>query len=77
MKKYAYVISYSDESGEWDLDIDLEEERFKYGTIFNYDTKRWEYSYNGDEGYNGRELELSEAVVKAIDYLNSLLKTGE
>lgn len=74
MKKYAYVLSYDDENQKWDLDIDLEEQRFKYGTVYNHDLRQWEQAYLGDEEYNGDEQLRTGQITKALEYLNNLSK---
>lgn len=77
-KKYCYIISYDETEGEWFLDTDMEEERFKYGTIYNFKTKKWEYPYTGDGEYNGQEEYRTGQVIDLIERLNKLEtpKTG-
>lgn len=77
-KKYCYIISYDDTEGEWFLDTDLEEQRFKYGTIYDYKTKQWDYPYTGDGEYNGQEEYRTSQVIDLLERLNKLEtpKTG-
>lgn len=76
-KKYAYVLSYDDEVGKWDLDIDLEEQRFKYGTIYNNETEKWEYAYIGEGKFNADEEKRTGQISLALKYLNNLTKEGK
>jgi len=77
-KKYCYVISYDEQEQEWFLDTDMEEQRFKYGTIYDYDLRQWQYPYSGDGEYNGQEEYRTGQVVDLIERLNKLEtpKTG-
>lgn len=67
-KKYCYVISYDERAGFWDIDLTLENERFKYGTNYNHIKKKWE---DEEEGDAMQEL-LTSQVLDLIERLNKL-----
>ena len=75
-RQYHYAIMFDEETNRWDIDIDTEESAFNEGTIYNTDTRQWEYGYAGDGIFVGQEQELAEQLSKTLDKWNSLLKTG-
>ena len=77
MRQYHYAIMFDEETNRWDIDIDTEESVFANGTIYNTETREWEYGYAGDGEFTGREQELSEELSKLLDDWNLRLKTGE
>jgi len=76
-KLYHYVIMFDEESNHWSLDIEGEETAFPNGTIYNNQTRGWEYGYVGDGNFTGKEQELTEKLSQELDSWNLSLKTGE
>lgn len=76
MRQYHYAIMFDENTNRWDIDIAAEETAFPEGTIYNEDTKEWEYGYAGDGQFVGREQEIMEQLSQQLDKWNSLLKTG-
>ena len=68
-KEYHYAIVYREDTG-WDIDIDVEESAFPNGTIFNTDTREWEYGYLGAGEYNAEEQAVTEQISKALRQMN-------
>lgn len=69
-REYHFVVYYNSKNKSWDLDIEAEERAFNNGTIWNAETKEWEYGYAGDGEYLEGELETMEKFQKALDLLN-------
>ena len=76
MRQYHYAIMFDETTNRWDIDIAAEETAFPEGTIYNEDTKEWEYGYAGDGQFVGQEQEIMEQLSQQLDKWNSLLKTG-
>ena len=74
-KLYHYVVMFDEETNGWSVDIDGEEVAFPNGTIYNNETRGWEYGYAGDGNFVGREQELTKQLSQQLDNWNSLLKT--
>lgn len=74
-KLHHYVIMFDEESNKWSVDIDGEEVAFPNGTIYNAETRSWEYGYAGDGNFVGREQELTEQLSQQLDKWNLQLKT--
>ena len=72
---HHYVVMFDEESNKWSVDIDGEEVAFPNGTIYNSQTRNWEYGYAGDGNFIGREQELTELLSQQLDKWNLLLKT--
>jgi hypothetical protein len=68
-KEHHYVIVYREGTG-WDIDIDTEESAFPDGTIYNTETKDWEYGYLGEGEYNKDEQAITEQLSKALRQMN-------
>lgn len=68
-KEHHYVIVYREDTG-WEIDIDTEESAFPDGTIFNTETKEWEYGYLGEGEYNKDEQAITWQLSKAIAQMN-------
>jgi hypothetical protein len=68
---------FDEESNYWSLDIEGEETAFPNGTIYNNQTRGWEYGYVGDGNFTGKEQELTEKLSQQLDSWNLSLKTGE
>lgn len=77
MRQYHYSIVFDEETNRWDIDIDTEESMFPNGTIYNAESREWEYGYAGDGEFTGREEELSNGLEELLNAWNSRLKTGE
>ena len=75
--QYHYVIVFDEDDGGWRVDVDGEESAFPNGTIYNNDTREWEFGYAGDGNFVGIEQELSEQLSQTLDNWNFKLKTGE
>lgn len=77
-RRYHYAIVFDEETNRWSIDIDTEERVFNEGSIYNTETRDWEYGYAGDGNFIGREQELTELISQFLDNQNELLlKTGE
>jgi hypothetical protein len=77
-KQYQFIIMFDEETNRWSVDYDSEEHAFPNGTIYDTDTKTWEFGYAGDGNFVGREQEVAEAISNMLDSHNEmLLKTGE
>ena len=76
-KLYHYVVMFDEDSNSWSVDVDGEEAAFPNGTIYNNETRGWEYGYAGDGNFVGQEQELTEQLSQTLDKWNLLLKTGE
>lgn len=76
-KLYHYVVMFDEDSNSWSVDIDGEEAAFPNGTIYNNETRGWEYGYAGDGNFVGIEQELTEQLSRTLDQWNLQLKTGE
>ena len=77
-RRYHYAIMFDEETNRWDIDIDTEEQVFNEGSIYNTETREWEYGYAGDGEFIGREEEITEALSNFLDKQNELLlKTGD
>jgi hypothetical protein len=68
-KEYHYAIVYREGTG-WDIDVDVEESAFPNGTIYNTETKDWEYGYLGEGEYNAEEQAVTEQISKALRQMN-------
>ena len=68
-KEYTYVVVYKEGEG-WEIDTESEEELFPNGTIYNKETKQWEYGYSGDGEFNANEEAVTEQLYKAIRQMN-------
>ena len=77
MRQYHFAIMFDEETNRWDIDIDTEESAFPNGTIYNTETKEWEYGYAGEGKFVGREDEITQELSKLLDKCNLLIKTGE
>lgn len=76
MKRYHYVVMFDENTNHWSVDIDTEDSAFPNGTIYDEETKCWEYGYAGDGQFIGQEQELTEQLSQQLDKWNLLLKTG-
>jgi hypothetical protein len=77
-RKYYYSVLFNELTNEWEIDTEGEESDFPNGTIYNTETKEWEYGYAGDGVFTGKEEELTQALCDFIETQNkNLLKTGE
>jgi hypothetical protein len=65
MAKYHHYAIYFDGT-EWHLDVDTEEHAFPNGTVYDTETKEWDYAYQG----NGQWIEGEE---DAMHQLQSML----
>ena len=70
-KLYHYVVMWSEEEG-WQIDTEGEESAFRNGTIYNNETRCWEFGYRGEGQYNGREKELTETLTDILDLHNTM-----
>ena len=68
-KEYTYVIVYKEGEG-WEIDTESEEQFFPNGTIYDNETKQWEYGYLGDGEFNANEEAVTEQLCKAISIMN-------
>jgi hypothetical protein len=71
MRQYHFAIMFDEETNRWDIDIDTEESAFPNGTIYNTETKEWEYGYAGDDKFTGREEEILQRLSKLLDIGNN------
>jgi len=70
-KLYHYVVIWSEEEG-WQIDSEGEESAFRNGTIYNNETRCWEFGYLGEGKYNGKEEELTETLTDILDLHNTM-----
>lgn len=68
-KEYTYVIVYKEGEG-WEIDTESEEHFFPNGTIYDTDTRKWEYGYLGEGEFNANEKAVTEQLCKALDTMN-------
>ena len=68
-KEYTYVIVYKEGEG-WEIDTESEEQFFPNGTIYDTNTREWEYGYLGDGEFNADEKAVTEQLCKALDTMN-------
>jgi hypothetical protein len=68
VREYHFAILYDGE--EWQIDTDTEESAFPNGTIYNTETKQWEYGYLGEGKFTDGELETSQQISNMLDQLN-------
>jgi hypothetical protein len=68
-KEYTYVIVYKEGEG-WDIDTESEEQFFPNGTVYDAETREWEYGYQGDGEYNANERAVTEQLCKALAIMN-------
>jgi hypothetical protein len=68
---------FDEKTNRWNIDIDTEEQVFNEGSIYNTETREWEYGYAGDGEFIGREEEITEALSKFLDKQNELLLKTE
>lgn len=71
MRQYHFAIMFDEETNRWDIDIDTEESAFPNGTIYNTETREWEYGYAGDGKFTGREEEILQRLSKLLDIGNN------
>ena len=76
-RRYHYAIMFDEETNRWNIDIDTEEQVFNEGSIYNTETREWEYGYAGDGEFIGREEEITEALSNFLDKQNELLLKTE
>jgi len=76
-RRYHYAIVFDEETNRWNIDIDTEEQVFNKGSIYNTETREWEYGYAGDGEFIGREEEITEALSNFLDKQNELLLKTE
>lgn len=77
-RRYHYAVMFDEETNRWSIDIDTEERVFNEGSIYNTETREWEYGYAGDGNFIGKEQGLTEAISQFLDKQNELwLKSGE
>ena len=69
-KEHHFVVTFSEKTGEWKWDTDVEEARFEEGTIFNYDTNEWSSGYLGDGEYEPSEDMLIEQLKQGLHTMN-------
>lgn len=69
-KEHHFVVKFSEATGTWSWDTDVEEARFDEGTIFNYDTNEWSSGYLGDGEYEPAEDKLIEQLSHGLTTMN-------
>jgi hypothetical protein len=66
-KQFSYAIYF--DGTKWQLDIDTEEQAFPNGTVYDTETKSWDYAYQGD----GKFIEGAQEADKQLqDMLNKM-----
>lgn len=75
-KEYHYIVKWSEEEG-WRIDSEGEESAFRNGTIYDKETRCWEFGYLGDGVYNGKEEELSETLLDILELHNRMKGIGQ
>jgi hypothetical protein len=71
-KQYQFVIMFDEETNRWSVDYESEESAFPNGTIYDTETKTWEFGYAGDGNFVGREQEVAETISNILDLQNQL-----
>ena len=74
-KEYHYIVKWNEGEG-WQIDSEGEESAFRNGTIYNTETRCWEFAYLGEGEYNGREEYLSETLTDILDLHNTMKGVG-
>jgi hypothetical protein len=69
MAKQFHSAIYFDGT-EWHLDVDTEEYAFPNGTVYDTETKEWDYAYQGDGKWIDGEQEATEQLLKMFDKNN-------
>ncbi len=71
MAQHHFILMYDDETQQWEHDVDSEETRFIYGTVYHPNKEEWGYSYLGDGEFHPLEEGLIDNLTEAINNLNA------
>jgi hypothetical protein len=67
-KQFHYTIYF--DGTDWQLDVDTEEYAFPNGTVYDTETKEWDYAYQGNGKWIEGEQEATQQLQEMFNKAN-------